>query len=127
MVQPMQIPPTLAQPPTPPIQSRLPTLHCTTGPKRIMRRDLGNPGESTERQVFDGGLSGCGQGDGFVIACQTRGYPKHIDASSDASVGISATITGEGICHREAPLECLSLVKGTRASNRCRAKFTPKP
>jgi hypothetical protein len=27
MVQPMQMPPTFAQPPTPPIQPRLPTLH----------------------------------------------------------------------------------------------------
>ena len=33
MVQPMQIPPTFGQPPTPPIQPRFPTLHCTTGPQ----------------------------------------------------------------------------------------------
>ena len=34
MVQPMQIPPTFGQPPMPPIQPRLPTLHCTTGPQQ---------------------------------------------------------------------------------------------
>ena len=34
MVQPMQMPPTFAQPPKPPIQPRLPTLHCTTGPQQ---------------------------------------------------------------------------------------------
>src|SRR5262249_29149136 len=33
MVQPMQIPPTLGQPPTPFIQPRLGTLHWTTGPQ----------------------------------------------------------------------------------------------
>ncbi len=34
MVQPMQMPPTLGQPPMPSIQPRLPTLHCTTGPQQ---------------------------------------------------------------------------------------------
>ena len=34
IVQPMQMPPTLGQPPTPLIQPRLPTLHCTTGPQQ---------------------------------------------------------------------------------------------
>ena len=34
MVQPMQMPPTLGQPPMPPIQPRLPTLHWTTGPQQ---------------------------------------------------------------------------------------------
>jgi hypothetical protein len=34
MVQPMQTPPTLGQPPTPPIQPRLGTLHTTTGPQQ---------------------------------------------------------------------------------------------
>jgi hypothetical protein len=34
MVQPMQMPPTFGQPPTPLIQPRLPTLHCTTGPQQ---------------------------------------------------------------------------------------------
>src|SRR6478672_13048415 len=33
IVQPMQMPPTLGQPPIPPIQPRFPTLHCTTGPQ----------------------------------------------------------------------------------------------
>ena len=33
MVQPMQMPPTLGQPPTPLIQPRLGTLHLTTGPQ----------------------------------------------------------------------------------------------
>ena len=33
MVQPMQIPPTLGQPPIPAIHPRFPTLHCTTGPQ----------------------------------------------------------------------------------------------
>src|SRR5262249_40070482 len=33
MVQPMQMPPTFGQPPTPPIQPRLGTLHWTTGPQ----------------------------------------------------------------------------------------------
>src|SRR5271165_2695334 len=34
MVQPMQMPPTLGQPPIPAIQPRLGTLHCTTGPQQ---------------------------------------------------------------------------------------------
>src|SRR4029450_9995631 len=34
MVQPMQMPPTLGQPPTPLIQPRLGTLHLTTGPQQ---------------------------------------------------------------------------------------------
>ena len=34
MVQPMQIPPTLGQPPTPPTQPRLGTLQLTTGPQQ---------------------------------------------------------------------------------------------
>ena len=34
MVQPMQMPPTLGQPPTPPIQPRLGTLQLTTGPQQ---------------------------------------------------------------------------------------------
>src|SRR5262249_28257467 len=34
MVQPMQTPPTLGQPPMPFIQPRLPTLHSTTGPQQ---------------------------------------------------------------------------------------------
>ena len=44
MVQPMQMPPTLAQPPMPAIQPRLPTLHCTTGPQHpICTRQRGEP------------------------------------------------------------------------------------
>jgi hypothetical protein len=34
MVQPMQMPPTFGQPPTPLIQPRLGTLHFTTGPQQ---------------------------------------------------------------------------------------------
>ena len=34
IVQPMQMPPTFGHPPMPPIQPRLPTLHCTTGPQQ---------------------------------------------------------------------------------------------
>ena len=34
MVQPMQMPPTLGHPPTPPIQPRLGTLQLTTGPQQ---------------------------------------------------------------------------------------------
>ena len=34
MVQPMQTPPTLGQPPTPPIQPRLGTLQLTTVPQQ---------------------------------------------------------------------------------------------
>ena len=34
MVQPMQVPPTLAQPPMPFIHPRLPTLQSTTGPQQ---------------------------------------------------------------------------------------------
>ena len=34
MVQPMQMPPTFGQPPTPLIQPRLGTLHLTTGPQQ---------------------------------------------------------------------------------------------
>jgi hypothetical protein len=37
MVQPMQMPPTLGQPPIPAIQPRFVTLHCTTGPQQPMR------------------------------------------------------------------------------------------
>jgi len=34
MVQTIQLPPTLGQPPIPLIKPRLPTLHCTTGPQQ---------------------------------------------------------------------------------------------
>ena len=44
MVQPMQIPPTLGQPPIPAIQPRLGTLHWTTGPQQpSLTRHLGEP------------------------------------------------------------------------------------
>src|SRR5439155_9527390 len=44
MVQPMQIPPTLGQPPIPAIQPRLPTLQCTTGPQQpSFTRHFGEP------------------------------------------------------------------------------------
>ena len=34
IVQPMQMPPTFGQPPTPPVQPRFGTLHFTTGPQQ---------------------------------------------------------------------------------------------
>src|SRR5215471_10540834 len=37
IVQPIQMPPTLGQPPMPFIQPRLGTLHCTTGPQQPRR------------------------------------------------------------------------------------------
>src|SRR5215469_3423827 len=44
MVQAMQMPPTLGQPPTPLIQPRLGTLHLTTGPQQpSLTRHLGEP------------------------------------------------------------------------------------
>src|SRR5262245_25460462 len=44
IVQPMHTPPTFGQPPTPPIQPRLPTLHCTTGPQQpTFTRHFGEP------------------------------------------------------------------------------------
>ncbi len=44
MVQPMQMPPTLGQPPMPAIQPRLVTLQLTTGPQQpIFTRHLGEP------------------------------------------------------------------------------------
>src|SRR5262249_56157041 len=44
MVQPMQIPPTLGQPPMPAIQPRLVTLQLTTGPQQpILTRHSGEP------------------------------------------------------------------------------------
>ena len=44
MVQPIQMPPTLGQPPMPAIQPRLGTLHLTTGPQQpILTRHLGEP------------------------------------------------------------------------------------
>ena len=44
MVQPMQIPPTLGQPPMPFIHPRLGTLQLTTGPQQpILTRHLGEP------------------------------------------------------------------------------------
>src|SRR6476660_5315470 len=44
MVQPMQMPPTFGQPPTPLIQPRLGTLHLTTGPQQpSLTRHLGEP------------------------------------------------------------------------------------
>jgi hypothetical protein len=44
MVQPMQIPPTFGQPPTPLIHPRLGTLHFTTGPQQpSFTRHLGDP------------------------------------------------------------------------------------
>src|SRR4029453_5595135 len=43
-VQPMQMPPTLGQPPPPLSQPRLGTLHFTTGPQQpILTRHLGDP------------------------------------------------------------------------------------
>src|SRR4051794_37729349 len=44
MVQPMQMPPTLGQPPTPLIQPRFGTLHLTTGPQQpSFTRQRGDP------------------------------------------------------------------------------------
>src|SRR5215471_5504085 len=44
MVQPMQMPPTLGQPPTPLTQPRLGTLHLTTGPQQpSFTMHLGDP------------------------------------------------------------------------------------
>ena len=44
IVQPMQIPPTLGQPPMPLIQPRLGTLHFTTGPQQpSLTMHLGEP------------------------------------------------------------------------------------
>jgi hypothetical protein len=44
IVQAMQMPPTLGQPPTPLIQPRLGTLHFTTGPQQpSFTRHLGEP------------------------------------------------------------------------------------
>src|SRR6478752_3528486 len=44
MVQPMQMPPTLGQPPRPLIQPRLGTLHFTTGPQQpSLTMHLGDP------------------------------------------------------------------------------------
>src|SRR6476620_6513757 len=44
IVQPMQMPPTLGQPPTPLIQPRLGTLHFTTGPQQpSLTMHLGEP------------------------------------------------------------------------------------
>jgi hypothetical protein len=44
IVQPMQMPPTLGQPPTPFIQPRLPTLQRTTGPQQpSFTMHLGEP------------------------------------------------------------------------------------
>jgi hypothetical protein len=44
IVQPMQIPPTLGQPPIPAIHPRLVTLQFTTGPQHpIFTRHLGEP------------------------------------------------------------------------------------
>ena len=44
IVQPMQMPPTLGQPPTPFIQPRLGTLHFTTGPQQpSLTMHLGEP------------------------------------------------------------------------------------
>jgi hypothetical protein len=41
-VQPMQMPPTLGQPPMPEIQPCLGTLHCTAGPQQpILTRHFG--------------------------------------------------------------------------------------
>jgi len=49
MVQAMQIPPTLGQPPTPLIQPRLGTLHLTTGPQQpSLTRHLGEPYSSAK-------------------------------------------------------------------------------
>src|SRR5271157_3129674 len=44
IVQPMQMPPTFGQPPTPLIQPRFGTLHLTTGPQQpSLTRHLGEP------------------------------------------------------------------------------------
>ena len=44
MVHPMQMPPTLGQPPTPLIHPRLGTLHLTTGPQQpSLTMHLGDP------------------------------------------------------------------------------------
>jgi len=49
IVQPMQIPPTFGQPPTPRIQPRLVTLQLTTGPQQpIFTRHLGEPYSSVK-------------------------------------------------------------------------------
>src|SRR6266513_496621 len=49
IVQAMQIPPTLGQPPTPLIQPRLGTLHLTTGPQQpSLTRHLGEPYSSAK-------------------------------------------------------------------------------
>ena len=49
MVHPMQIPPTLGQPPTPLIQPRLGTLHLTTGPQQpSLTMHLGDPYSSAK-------------------------------------------------------------------------------
>ncbi len=49
MVQPMQIPPTLGQPPTPLIHPRLGTLHLTTGPQQpSLTMHLGDPYSSAK-------------------------------------------------------------------------------
>ena len=53
MVQPMQMPPTLGQPPMPFIQPRLGTLQFTTGPQHpILTRHLGEPYSRGEIALF---------------------------------------------------------------------------
>ena len=53
MVQPMQMPPTLGQPPIPAIQPRLGTLQFTTGPQQpSFTRHLGEPYSVREVALF---------------------------------------------------------------------------